>query len=202
MVLTNYILIYEKLYKKPCYGFAGGNVPISVIFLQFHWYMYIYILSNNLIYVYLWYIILYGPTNRLHIDLSQIRRQTVIWTQKKPSSLVLGQILVSRSRRMNAPVSCSMVGIVWTVTYVTVHTTWLTPKEPKIDMSISPLKRLSTRWFKYTRFNVAILIMMRRPNKSHLVKMRCYWWLKIRREDRGVPSVQADVNRNVKCREP
>ena len=31
--------------------------------------------------------------------------------------------------------------------YVTLHTTWRTPKEPKIDMSISPLKRLPTRWF-------------------------------------------------------
>ena len=65
------------------------------------------------------------------------------------------------------------VGTLITVTYVMVHTTWRTPKEPKIDMSISPLRRLSTRWFKYTQFNVAILIAMQRPNKSHLVEVRC-----------------------------
>ena len=41
-----------------------------------------------------------------------------------------------------------MVGTLGIVTYVTLHTTWRTPKEPKIDMSISPLKRLSIRWFK------------------------------------------------------
>ena len=72
----------------------------------------------------------------------------------------------------------------------------------KIDMSISPSKRLSTKWFKYTQFNVAILIAMRRPNKSHLVEMRCYWWLKNRPVDRNVRSVHAAVNRNVKYREP
>ena len=72
----------------------------------------------------------------------------------------------------------------------------------KIDMSISPSKRLSTRWFKSTQFNVAILIAMRRPNKSHLVEMRCYWWLKNRPVDRNVRSVYAAVNRNVKYREP
>ena len=88
------------------------------------------------------------------------------------------------------------------LTYVTLHTTWRTPKEPKIDMSISQLKRLPTRWFQYTLFNVAILIAMRRPNKSHLVEMRCYWWLKNRRVDRNVRSVHAAVNRNVKYREP
>ena len=94
------------------------------------------------------------------------------------------------------------VGTLGTVTYVTLHTTWRTPKEPKIDMFISPLKRLSTRWFKYTQFNVAILITMRRPNKPHLVEMRCYWWRKNRHGDRNVRSVQADVNCNVKYREP
>ena len=67
-----------------------------------------------------------------------------------------------------------------------------TRKEPKIDMSISPLKRLSTRWFKCTQFNVAILMTMRRPNKLHLVEMRCYWWLKNRHVDHNVRSVQAE----------
>ena len=54
----------------------------------------------------------------------------------------------------------------------------------------------------YTQFNVAILIAMRRPSKSHLVEMLCYWWVKNRRVDRNVRSVHADVNGNVKYREP
>ena len=94
------------------------------------------------------------------------------------------------------------VDSLWTVTYVTLHTTWRTPKEPKIDQSISPLKRLWTRWFEYTQFNEAILIAIRRPNKSQLVEMRCYWWLKNRRVHRNVRYLHADVNRNVKYREP
>ena len=45
-------------------------------------------------------------------------------------------------------------------------------------------------------------ILVRRPNLSHLVEMRCYWWPKNRRVDRNVRSVHAAVNRNLKYRWP
>ena len=44
-------------------------------------------------------------------------------------------------------ISVTTMGTLWTISYIAVHTTWKTSKEPKIDMPISPRKAVSNKVF-------------------------------------------------------
>ena len=96
-------------------------------------------------------------------------------------------------------VICLTEGTLWTVTYVTVHATWLTHTEPQIDMPIAPLKQFSSRCFKHTQTNQSWCEV----KTTHIwAEMRCYSWFENWRVARNLQSVQADVNRTLKGRGP
>ena len=79
---------------------------------------------------------IYSYQNILNVSLHELRNNQIIFQ--------CNDLNCRKTEHLNA---IATVGTLRTVTYVTLHTTWRTPKEIKIDMSISPLKRLPTRWF-------------------------------------------------------